>query len=124
MKWSIKQKIRIGFGLAVTVLLAIGIVSYRSAMRSVETLRWVDHTDRVLNQLHQTLVAMLNLEAAARGYALTPDERFLQAYEPELPAIQKSVQEVRDLTVDNPLQQLRLDALQPLIARKIQAARN
>ena len=119
MKCSIEQKIRVGFGLALAVLLVIGAFSYRSATRFVEALRWEEHTERVLAHLSFTLVSLLNAETASRGYALTGNELFLEPYQPGIIGANESVNELRKSAADNPGQQRKLDVLEPLLARKM-----
>lgn len=119
MKWSIEQKIRVGFGLALAVLLVIGAVSYRNAIRFVETLRWEEHTERVLDHLRLTLVSLLNAETASRGYALTGNELFLEPYQPGITGANESVKELQKSMADNPGQLSKLDVLESLVARKM-----
>jgi len=120
MKWSIEQKIRVGFGLGLACLLVIGAVSYRSATRFTETFRGVEQTDLVLDELNQTLVAILNAETGERGYALTGNPLYLEAIEPGSAIARKKLKALRKLTLDNPVQQQRLDILEPLIATKLE----
>ena len=119
MKLTIEQKIGFGFSLALASLLIIGALFYRSASRSVETARWVEHTERVLDELHQTLIAALNVETRGRGFALTGDGELLKLYYKGVDGLHEHAREVRSLTADNPGQQKALDSLEPLITQDI-----
>src|SRR3954462_7820785 len=101
---SIENKTRFGFGLALTSLLIIGAVSYRTARGFVETFPWVRHTQTGLHQLNETVIALLNAETGERGYALTGNELFLQAIEPGKAVVEEKLGTLRKLTADNPLQ--------------------
>ena len=41
MRWSVGSKIGGGFALSLAVLVIIGVVSYRSSLRLIETAKWV-----------------------------------------------------------------------------------
>lgn len=60
MKWSLEQKIPAGFTLTLVFLLVIGAIAYRSATRSIDTYKWVDHTREVLYRLERVSVAVLS----------------------------------------------------------------
>ena len=44
MRWTIGKKLMAGFGLALTILIIIGSVSYRSMATLLETANSVTHT--------------------------------------------------------------------------------
>jgi methyl-accepting chemotaxis protein len=116
MRWSIGGKIAGGFGLALAVLLVVGGVSYDSTRRLVESGDWVAHTHEVLSELKDVEGIMKDAWSSARGYLLTGEERYLQPYLGARERAQQKLQNLRKLTADNPRQQQRLDALEPVIA--------
>jgi len=58
-------------------------------------------------------------ETGGRGYLITGEERYLEPYRNSLPAIQRDIDELRNLTADNANQQRRLDSLEPLVSEKL-----
>jgi len=54
-KLQLIRETKIGFAAVLSVLLAVGIVSFRSLAASAETERWVQHTHEVLEHL-ETLI--------------------------------------------------------------------
>ncbi|HUE31113.1 MAG TPA: CHASE3 domain-containing protein [Verrucomicrobiae bacterium] len=104
-----------GFGLALLILVAIGAVSYRSTAKLIETSRWVAHTHQVLERLATLLSAMQDVETGMRGYVIVGREELLEPYHNGLASIDRTLGEIRQLTSDNPHQQRRLDAVEPLI---------
>ena len=46
MKWNVGTKIGTGFALALAILVAIGVVSYRNTVKLTDTADWVTHTIR------------------------------------------------------------------------------
>ena len=119
MKMLIQHKIQAGFAVALAFLLLTGASTWWSMRRNVETFRAVDHTHEVIEALHETLVEMLNTETGNRGFAISGDENFLEPYQAGITAVQQSFAEAKRLTQDNPDQQRRLAALEPLMQKKI-----
>lgn len=117
MKLTIGQKIILGYGLALTFMAGIGIASYRSTVQLVENIRWLTHTYVVLGEAETILARMSEAESSGRGFALTGDNRFLEPFERSGKLITKSVDSLRSLTADNPVEQKNVDLLVPLVER-------
>jgi CHASE3 domain sensor protein len=63
-----RTKINLGFGLALTFLAVISVFTYRESLRSIEAVRWVNHTHETLEQLTTVLSLVLEEETARRGW--------------------------------------------------------
>jgi methyl-accepting chemotaxis protein len=118
MKWSIGNKIASGFGLALAVLLVVGAVSYDSTTKLRSSADWVQHTHEVITSLNELLSATKDAETGERGFVITGESRFLEPFNGASDVVDQRLKQVRDLTSDNPIQQQRLQALEPLIASK------
>lgn len=118
MRWSIGSKIGGGFTVAVAVLIVIGGVSYGTTAKLVDSLDWLTHTHRVLDQVEALLSTMDNAETGQRGFIITGKESYLQPYEGARDAAEQKLKDLRELTADNAIQEHRLDALEPLVAEK------
>jgi methyl-accepting chemotaxis protein len=118
MKWSIGNKIASSFGLALAVLLVVGAASYDSTTKLSSSADWVQHTHQVLTDLDELLSAMKDGETGERGYVITGESRYLEPYNTARDMVDQKLKQLRDLTSDNPIQQLRLQALEPLVASK------
>jgi diguanylate cyclase (GGDEF)-like protein/PAS domain S-box-containing protein len=116
-----RLKVKFAFCVAILALVAVGTVSYRAIIASIESDRWVMHTYEVLANLNEMLAATDSLESSDRGFALSGDESYLHSYRLDIADATKSERAVRDLTVDNPVQQQRIPSLEKLLAEKIQA---
>ena len=123
MSWTNGRKIGAGFAVPLAILIAIGLVSYRSTSRLIETSHQVTHTYAVLTDLERVLSALKDAETGQRGYLLTGTERYLDPYSAAVRSIDADVKNLRKLTADNPNQQRRLDALEPLVAAKLEELR-
>lgn len=113
------RKIALGFGTILAILTAVSTASLHSITRQAETVKSVDHTYQVLENLETLLSQMKDAETGQRGYVITGEASFLDPYQTARSAIRRDLQTLRQLTVDNRKQQQHLDALEPLIAQKM-----
>ena len=118
MRWSIGTKIGSAFGLALVAMIVVGAVSYDSTTKLIESAEWVRHTHEVLNGLDEVLSAFKDAETGQRGYIITGEARYLEPYEGARDVIDQKLKRLRELTSDNPNQQQRLTALEPLVSSK------
>jgi methyl-accepting chemotaxis protein len=117
--WTFGRKIAAGFALAFLMLAAIGSVAYRSISSLSSTSQLVTHTHQVLEHIADVLSLLKDAETGQRGYVITGDEAFLDPYQTGTANVHTVVKELRELTVDNPNQQKRVDEAEPLIAVKL-----
>jgi methyl-accepting chemotaxis protein len=123
MKWSVGTKIAAGFGLALIVFVIVGVISYQSTAQLIDASDLTEHTYEVMSQLDQTLSSLQDVETGQRGYLLVGEESYLEPYQAGLISVDKSLQEIRRLTADNPRQQQRLDPLSRLVKERLASAR-
>src|SRR5713226_1911354 len=100
MRWSIGTKIGGGFALALTILVVVGVVSYRSTTRFIEDAERVTHTHEVLEQLEVSFSLMKDTQRGERGYVISGQERFLEEYHAGLGRIDQEFKHIRNLTAD------------------------
>ena len=115
MKWNVSTKIGVGFGVVVAIFLIIGAISYQSTTQLVAASDLRKHTYDVLGNLDKTFSLLQDIVSGQRGYTITGDETYLNAYDDALDKVKPTFQEVRRLTVDNPDQQQRLNTMEPLV---------
>jgi len=116
---AVGQRVQLALGSAILALLIVGTVSYRAVLMSVESQRWVKHTDDVLDNLNALLAGMESAEASYRGFALSGDEADFAAYLAGIDNAERAETAVRTLTSDNPTQQRRLPHLDELVSEKV-----
>src|SRR5580692_5700615 len=121
-KLPLKRKIQLAFGVAIVMLLIVGMISYRGMVVSDESDRWVRHTHEVIENLQDLDGAMETVESSYRGFVITGDENSLQAYRAAIARSEQAQANIRDLTVDNSVQQLRIRNLMNLADRSMQYA--
>jgi PAS domain S-box-containing protein len=108
-----------GFGVASAILMLIGVVSYQSATRLIETNSHVAQTQERLNKLEELLSQMKDAETGQRGYLLTGEERYLEPYKTAIASVNGEIKQLRKLTANYPNQQRQLDALESAIKNKL-----
>jgi signal transduction histidine kinase/DNA-binding response OmpR family regulator len=114
-KWNVGMKIGVGFTFALIFILLIASVSYQSTVKLTETAAWRSHTYQVLKALKEVISSIQDAETGQRGFLITGEERYLEPFYSAEKSIDQNVQNLINLTQDNPLQQERLSLLQPLI---------
>ncbi len=118
MRWSIGKKIGSGFGLALIALTLVGAVSYDSTSKLIDSAQWVRHTNDVLKGLDELLSEMKDAETGQRGYVITGEARYLEPYQGAREEVDQKQRSLRELTIDSPVQQQRLSAIEPLVVSK------
>ncbi len=118
-KFRIATKIGASFTLGLSLITALGIISYRATNELIENSRLQTHTYQVIDKLDDLISQVKDAETAQRGYLITGETPYLEPYQNSLPKIEKSIQDLRRLTADNPQQQQRLNILEPIIDKRV-----
>jgi PAS domain S-box-containing protein len=115
----LKNKLTLGFGLALCILLTIGVLSYRRFSQETADLQWVAHTHEVLEKLESTLTKLLELNADEQRFILTHRASYFQSCQTLASAIESDLEEIKFLTTDNPAQQSAQARLTDLVRARI-----
>src|SRR5579862_2412800 len=99
------------------LMVITGFAGYRGAARLLEANGWVRHTFTVIGAAENIRADLFEFETAGRGYVVTGDENFLQPTKEIVSRITQNRLFLRTLTADNPVQQHRLDTLDPMIGQ-------
>jgi len=118
MKLSRDNLTRIGFGIALLIMLAIATVSYRVEQSQARTAAMVAYAEEVLESLDVIQSSMNQAESAARGFMLAGDAQYLDSFQNANATQQAALRNLERLTESNPAQQRRLERLQLEIERK------
>ncbi|MBW3635734.1 MAG: PAS domain-containing protein [Armatimonadetes bacterium] len=71
------KKFRVGFAVLIAILVVLVASTLMSFAQLAEANRWNIHTYKVLVETHSIARSLSNMEAGARGFAVTGDSRFL-----------------------------------------------
>jgi len=117
-KLSIGIKIALSFGIVIILLLFIGLISHQNLSRLKSEADWVSHTYDVLHNIELVFGDLKDAETGQRGYLITGLEEYLQPYTNSRAKLEVEINNLRNLTIDNPAQQQRIEILEPLISEK------
>ena len=81
MQAAIEKKAGLGFALALAMLLAVGVISYRSIAGFADASSRVSHTHAVIGELESVMTLVTDAESAVRGYIITGNESLWERYQ-------------------------------------------
>ncbi|MCC5656596.1 response regulator [Nostoc sp. XA010] len=113
------KRVAVGFGLASTILVLIGVISYKNTQILINTNNQVQTTQEKINKLEELLSEMKDAETGQRGYILTGQESYLEPYQAVITNIDQKIAELKDLIADQPSQKKQFATLEYLIAAKL-----
>lgn len=123
VKWSLERKwIAIGFGLAMTLMGGISLISYQNATRLAESANKVRQTHEVLETLLGILSALNESEAGRRGYILFNDRSELTRYNQTIQVIEPKLNRLQQLIQNGGEQQQQMKTLRKLIDQRFDLA--
>jgi len=117
-KPTLDKKTIIFFFFTAFALVAILVLFYYNAKKIETTSNWVEHTQKVLRKSNDVLLDVISIESSSRGFVLTDNSVFLSSYNNAKNTIVTNISDLKELTVDNPKQQLRIDLLNDFINEK------
>ena len=107
-------------GALLFLVVMVGVL-YKDLEREEERQRSIDHAYQVLNASQHVWSTLQDAEAGQRGYLLTGEEPYLEAYRSATAAADAARETVRKLTANNPNQQARLADVDRLVAQRFAA---
>lgn len=106
---SITRQLQVVFAISILLLLISSIASFYSNRKLIDTSQWVNHTNEVLREADNIIAIVKDAENGQRGYIITNDPLFLQNYTGAYPRVVTSYEKLKELTIDNPVQQKNLE---------------
>jgi len=106
----------------ITLVVSFALVIYigfQNQERLSKTKWWVEHTYIVLAKLDAIFGQIAKNESNVRGYVIMSDDKLIRNWVPFQSALMRDLDELQDLTKDNPNQQTRMSELKPLIQDRI-----
>jgi len=111
---SIKTKLTLYISSLFIAAIGNSLLTFQLETYSQEKLKWVNHTNKVIIYTEEYLNSLLNAETGQRGYLLTGDISYLKPYYDSINNKNLKFQNLKELTVDNPVQQERLDKIKKI----------
>jgi two-component system, LuxR family, sensor kinase FixL len=107
----LRSKIAAGLVTAVLVLV-VGAMSFWTLLRAAHSFEEVSHTSRVLLEQQKLLSALVDVETAARGYAITGDSAFLGPFYAARTAVPQTIARLRQMSSDHDEQLSKLNTME------------
>ncbi|ACC73331.1 response regulator [Paraburkholderia phymatum] len=96
----IRRNIALPLGLGVVTMgMFIALIAYL-----VNTISWVEHSERVIGHANEMLRLAVDRESALRGFLITGDEAFLAPYQLGQPRFETEIGSLIEMVSDNPSQ--------------------
>ncbi len=108
-----------GFVILLAVVLAAAFSTRRQLAVQVQEQTWTAHTRHVLFAISQTESLLKDAETGQRGYLYTGNPQYLAPYDLAVSQIEPHLQELAQLTADNPRQNARIPELRRLAQEKL-----
>ncbi len=103
--------------LMLAVMVAVAVISLRNIGRIQHADAWTEHTQAVLTEVGRMTTGMIDRETGLRGYMISGEPGFLEPDQAGRDVFRAAWERARHLTVDNPVQVARLEALRALAGR-------
>jgi signal transduction histidine kinase len=119
MKISILQKLLL---FSLIILLGIGFTGYtvyKSNQKLLDSQQLIQHTEQVINLADKIRSFGIDIETATRGFVITKDSTFLEPLYNAQKTVFADIEQLGQLTHDNPLQQPRIDSLDFYMHRRL-----
>ncbi len=110
--------VHIGFAIAVLMMLTMGGTLFEARNNQIASAQWINHTHEALQAISEMNGAVSTAESAQRGYLLSGSDVFLGDRDLAIARVNNAVQRVKQLTSDNPRQQVHMPLLEELIAQR------
>ncbi len=117
--FSLKQKVRIGFGLALVFFGGVGALSYKNSIQNFELTTKISQSHQILDGLQDVFQDILDIETGSRGYTITGNQNFLRPYEEGLGRLPKDLEVLRGLTRETLSLQKEFSQFEPILLEKI-----
>jgi len=118
MQTSLKRNLLIGFSISMVILIASSAASFVSIRNLLQSSDLVEHSNKVVIDLNETLSLMKDAETGQRGFLLSGNEVYLQPYNGTLAKVNSKIQEIREQTTDNAQLQESLLDLNEMVAKR------
>ncbi len=119
MRLHVEKRVLLGFVVTALVLAVLGVFSFTSTQRLINTARLSSHATRVINNAEQVVKAVVDIETGQRGFTLTGKEEFLVPFYESSKNVGIYLNTLDSLTAQNPLQQAKVVELRAFIHHQL-----
>ena len=113
-KFNIRNKILVGTGISIVLMILVSTVVYFNVKKIQETNQWVEFTHEVFDLSNSLVLDMINMETGMRGFLVTGDEKFLEPYKNGKQDFDLIMPEIKKKVSHNPSQVATLEEIDTL----------
>ncbi|MCY1040361.1 methyl-accepting chemotaxis protein [Corallococcus sp. bb12-1] len=117
---SIGNRIALGFGLSLLVLLVIAGVAFQGAKQLTSTTEGLLRAHENFRVLREVRALLVDAETGQRGFIITGEDRYLGPYNAALSNLQEDLSNLRTAMAAYPEQRARLNRLEPIIKARLE----
>jgi PAS domain S-box-containing protein len=103
----------------VAIILSVFYLFHKSNAYFIDSTNAVEHTNEVLLKNKNVLIQAQDLQNGMRGYLLSAQEEDEQLFTSAASRIKLTVLELKELTGDNPIQQVRIRLIDTLVSNEV-----
>lgn len=104
--------------ISLTLMSALYYSHYNALLQNELNDKQTKATTVILNSSEDLLIAMLSAESSNRGYEMTQHKSYLENYNKAQKEANNKLAQLKKLTIDDTLQQMRLDSISNLMSTK------
>ena len=119
LRLSASLGVVLGLAAVLFTFIGGGIVTFSNIRTLREDTDLIEHTHHVLSELDRTLSLAKDAETGQRGFLITGDEHYLVPHNQAVDQIHGQLEELEQLTRDNPDQQERVRSLKTAVNAKV-----
>ena len=112
-------KARLAFASAIALLFVSGVAAWFTFTDLKGDEYWVAHTHAVQDAIAGVETAAVKVSRARLGYMLSGNKDFLPDYQAHVALLNKRIQQLKDLTKDNPTEQANCRRLEELTRERM-----
>jgi PAS domain S-box-containing protein len=109
----------IGVWIAIGVMVVVAWIEYRTTEDLVETSRWVEHTQQVMQTFDDVLIATTAAGRSRRAYWMTDDESEATRANAAIARAGEALAQARALTQDSAVEQSRIGRLERMVNARL-----
>ncbi len=100
-------------------LVYLVVFTYQNIQRHKNSFHWVTNAYEVIENINFVRSSLLSMESQFRGFVITGNDVFIQDYQQKKQTLYRNIAVVKELTVDNAVQQKQVSYLLSLAGRKV-----
>lgn len=116
--YSQRKVINILLGISLIFLTATCIFTYMQMQKLIIANSWVTHTYQIISVVNNLVRSVNDVKGSVSGYIMTGDKNQLVSINKDFQNIHKNLAVLKQLTSNNPIQQLRINKLEPLLSER------